>query len=805
MYIIDDQYRILYRNPKFEESYPQIQDGDICYRALGKFDKPCEHCPRKKEGKGNTFYNVATGEWIRAQMAEMEWEGNPNCYALFCRSWKGNKDDAARNQNEEKKEVVEELLLANDQMAQDMRQIQTGLKQKNELLVRQKQDLMLALSREYGNVYGVDLDTDTFETYRLDSYISVMVQSVMEASHRTYSQSITAYIESCVYEKDREMMLSALTAENIRKQLKKREFFVCNYRTNRGKSYIYYQIKCVRLGAGDKVSKVILGFRDIDEIVRKDMEQKQVLSDALSQAEAASRAKSDFLSNMSHDIRTPLNAILGMTAIAAMHIDDKEKVMDALNKITISGKHLLGLINSVLDMSKIESGTINLVEEEFSLSESVESLIALFHAQIQAKKQELKVDIAQIEHEDVIGDSQRLSQILVNVLGNAVKFTPEGGTITVSIREKKPVVSDRACYEFVFRDTGIGMEKEFIDKIFEPFARAADSRTSKIEGTGLGMPISINIARMMGGDIRVKSKVGKGSEFTVTVYLKINHVTEEDLKELVALPVLVVDDEEDSCISACEILNSLEMQAEYVLSGYEAVARVDKAHREDKDFSLVILDWKMPGKDGIETAREIRGVVGEDVPIIILSAYDWSDIEQEAAQAGINAFIEKPLFKSRLVHVIKDVMGICHANQTKKERHDLESFEKCDYTGKRILLVEDNELNSEVAGELLKMIGFDVDIAYNGQEALAQIENHQDAYYDLIFMDIQMPVMNGYEAAETIRSMDKTGYKEVPIIAMTADAFAEDVKKAQEVGMNGHIAKPVDLAKLESVLKNCLK
>jgi CheY-like chemotaxis protein len=476
--------------------------------------------------------------------------------------------------------------------------------------------------------------------------------------------------------------------------------------------------------------------------------------------------------------------------------------MDALNKITLSGKHLLGLINSVLDMSRIESGKISLNEEEFNLSDSIESLLALFHAQIVSKNLELKVNIAEIEHEDVIGDGQRLSQILINIMGNAVKFTPEGGMITLDIKEKKSDIPGRGCYEFVFEDTGIGMEQDFVNRIFEPFARAADSRTAKIEGSGLGMSIAVNVARMMGGDIKVESQLGKGSKFTVMVYLKINRSTEEDLQMLAALPVLVVDDEETACESACEILNSLEMQAEYVLSGEAAVQRLQEAHADNADFSVVILDWKMPGKDGLETAREIRAVIGEEIPIIILSAYDWTDIEQEALAAGVNAFIEKPLFKSRLTHVLKEVLGIGSSENPKEE---LETYQEEHYEGKRVLLTEDNELNLEVAKELLGIVGLTVEVALDGKEAVEKVSAMPAGYYDLIFMDIQMPVMNGYEAARQIRGLDRQDLKEIPIIAMTADAFASDVRKAEEAGMNGHIAKPIDIAKLEQTMKRYIK
>jgi signal transduction histidine kinase/DNA-binding response OmpR family regulator len=540
--------------------------------------------------------------------------------------------------------------------------------------------------------------------------------------------------------------------------------------------------------------------RSIEKIIRQEVEQRELLELVAKQAEAANHAKSDFLSNMSHDIRTPMNAIMGMTAIAAMHIDDKERVLDALNKITIAGKHLLGLINSVLDMSKIESGKISLSEEEFNLSDSVENLITLFHSQMKSKKLELKVNIASITHENVVGDSQRLSQIFVNIMGNAIKFTPEGGTVSIGIKEKLSGAADWGCYEFVFEDNGIGMEKSFIDKIFEPFARAADSRISGIEGTGLGMPIAVNIARMMGGDIKVESEPGKGSRFTVTVFLKINHSTPEDLQKLADLPVLVVDDEEDACISACEILNSLDMKAEYVLNGDDAVVKVSDAHRQENDFSVVILDWKMPGKDGIETAREIRKEVGDEVPIIILSAYDWRDIEQEALLAGVNAFIEKPLFKSRLTHVLKTVLSGEHVNIL-DNAEVMENLPKDRYSGWRVLLVDDNELNIEVGAEILEMTGLEVEMAHNGREAVDMVTSKPDGYYHMVFMDIQMPVMNGYEAVRAIRNSQREDLKTLPVIAMTADAFAEDVKRAMEAGMNSHISKPIDVVKLQKIIE----
>jgi CheY-like chemotaxis protein len=402
----------------------------------------------------------------------------------------------------------------------------------------------------------------------------------------------------------------------------------------------------------------------------------------------------------------------------------------------------------------------------------------------------------------VVGDAQRLSQIFVNIMGNAIKFTPSGGTVTLNIREKKSELSGMGCYEFVFEDNGIGMEQDFVDRIFEPFARAADSRTARVEGTGLGMAIALNVARLMGGDIKVESRLGIGSRFTVTVYLKINNVTPEDIQMLATLPVLVVDDDEMACESACEILDSLAMRTEYALSGAAAVQRVIAAHEEEEDFSLIIIDWKMPGMDGLQATREIRKVVGNEVPIIILSAYDWSEIEQEAAAAGVNAFIEKPLFKTRLTHVLKDVIGIRTGQEVLLPEHEPEK--KHDYSKKRVLLVEDNELNVEVAQEIIEMLGIKVEVAYDGKQAVDCVMEHEAGFYDLIFMDIRMPVMDGYEAAAVIRSAQRQDLKEIPIVAMTAEAFTDDVRKAREAGMDGHIAKPIDIPKLQYTIDKFL-
>lgn len=535
---------------------------------------------------------------------------------------------------------------------------------------------------------------------------------------------------------------------------------------------------------------------------QKDLDAKRALQEAYDAAQRANSAKTDFLANMSHDIRTPMNAIIGLTAIAGTHLDDKDRVADCLSKITVSSKHLLGLINEVLDMSKIESGKIDLQEENFNLPDLIDTLLTMSKPQIDAKRHELTVNINGIEHEQVVGDIQRIQQSFMNLMSNAIKYTPEGGHIRLSVTEKPTNQRSFGCYEFIFEDNGIGMSPEFQSVLFQPFERAKDSRVEKIQGTGLGMAIAKNLVLMMNGDIQVESELNKGTKFIITIYLKLQDTDENvSYEDFIALPVLVADDDEISCKSACQILDDLGMNSRWVLSGREAVRLVTERHEEKDDFFAVILDWKMPDMNGVETTREIRRLVGKEVPIIIISAYDWSDIEQEARMAGVDAFISKPLFKSRMVHLFNDLLG---KNSDEKKLSSLDSIVSQDFTGKRALLVEDNEINTEIAGEILKMAGLEMEFAENGKQAVDMINAAEDGYYDIVFMDIQMPVMNGYDATRAIRSLPSSYVKRVPIIAMTANAFADDVAAAKEAGMNEHIAKPLDFDHLNKVLQKWL-
>lgn len=539
---------------------------------------------------------------------------------------------------------------------------------------------------------------------------------------------------------------------------------------------------------------------DVSQEKKAEIESHKALKEAYRAAENASRAKTEFLSNMSHDIRTPMNAIVGLTAIAGANIESQDRVVECLGKITKSSRHLLGLINEVLDMARIESGRISLAEEDFSLPELVDNLLTLTKPAIDEHHHQLEVHIEHIEHEAVCGDSLRIQQVFVNLMSNAVKYTPDGGNITLTIKEKPNGFSKLGCYEFSIEDNGIGMTPEFQKIMFEPFSRADDHRTTKVQGTGLGMAIARNIVNLMNGDIQVESAPNKGTKITVTVYLKLQENEKEQEKELLDLPVLVVDDDKTCCESTVATLQEIGIAGEWVLTGKEAVERCAARHKTGRDYFAVILDWKMPEIDGIATARKIRERVGEDVTIIILTSFDFSEIEEEARAAGVNAFMAKPLFRSRLTATLRQFTS---GKKEENARNYLEDFAKENYAGKRILLVEDNELNREIATEIIGMTGVTIDSAENGKIAVEKVMEAPEKWYDLIFMDIQMPIMNGYEATAAIRALAGSRGK-VPIIAMTANAFAEDVQLAKNTGMNEHIAKPLDLNKLNDVLKQWL-
>lgn len=521
------------------------------------------------------------------------------------------------------------------------------------------------------------------------------------------------------------------------------------------------------------------------------------LQDALIQAEQANKAKTYFLNNMSHDIRTPMNAIIGFTALAATHINDKEKLTDYLGKITTSSEHLLSLINDVLDMRRIESGSVRLEERECHLPNILHDIKTIVQTNVLRKQQELLIDAMDIVNEDVMVDKLRLNQILLNLLSNAIKFTQNGGTISLRILEKNSDIQGYARYEMRVKDNGIGISPEFQKHIFEAFSREETSTVSGIQGTGLGMAITKNIVTMMGGSIEIVSAEGKGSEFIVTLDLKICKAPPRNvtISQLSGLRALVVDDDTNTCLSVSKMLRTIGMRPEWTTSGREAILRTQDALEQKEDFSTFIIDWQMPDMNGIETVRRIRHIIGDQKPIIILTAYDWSDIEDEALRAGVTSFCSKPLFMSEL----RDVLTRPFESPKQKDANAY------DFKGTPILLAEDNLLNQEIASTLLTEAGFSVDVVDNGQEALQKISDVPAGTYQLVLMDIQMPVMDGYEATRRIRQLEDPKKATIPIVAMTANAFDEDRQKAFDAGMDGHVAKPINVEKLMDTLKLVLK
>jgi len=526
----------------------------------------------------------------------------------------------------------------------------------------------------------------------------------------------------------------------------------------------------------------------------KELEKaKRLEEEARKEAEIASRSKGEFLSNMSHDIRTPMNAIVGMTAIATAHIDDPQQVKNCLKKITLSSRHLLGLINDVLDMSKIESGKMTLNEELVSLRDVMESIVSIVQPQVKAKHQRFNISIYDMISENVHCDSVRLNQVLINLLSNAIKFTPENGSIEVFLHEEiSPKGEDYVRIRIQVKDTGIGMSEEFRQHIFETFTREDNKRIHRTEGTGLGMAITKCIVDAMKGEIIVQSQQGVGTEFQVVLDLKR---AEEQVEDMV-LPdwiMLVVDDDSQVCESTVDSLRSIGIRAEWALNGEEAIKMANKHHREHKDYHVILLDWQMPDLDGIQTARELRRQLGDDVPILLMSAYDWSEIEDEARAAGISGFLMKPLFRSTLFYGLKQFT--CDG-----EEHSYGEQIEPQFVNKRILIAEDIELNWEIASELLRDLGLELEWAENGEVCANMFRQSEPGYYDAILMDIRMPIMNGYETTDMIRAMDRPDAS-LPIIAMTADAYSDDIQRCLSHGMNDHVAKPIDIGEVARILK----
>ncbi len=662
--------------------------------------------------------------------------------------------------------------------------------------IRRQMELVQALSLDFTLVCFVEPDTGMLVPVRtgkreLDNIFETKI---------SLKESMEKYIEEWVYEEDRETLRHAISLDTLKEELSSKQVYSVNYRKQQDQQIIYFQMKAVNAGTEDGSLGIVLGFRSVDAEIRREMEQNTLLEAALSQANRASKAKSVFLSNMSHDIRTPMNAIVGFTNLAITHIEQPDLVSEYLKKIQTSGNHLLSLINDILDMSHIESGKIHLEEKLCSLPEILHGLRNILQADIHAKQLELHIDTVDVVDEAIYCDKLRLNQVLLNLLSNAVKYTSAGGHVSMRITEKSGAPVGFANYIFTIKDTGIGMSPEFVERIFEPFERERNSTISKIQGTGLGMAITKNIVDMMNGSISVTSEPGVGTEFTVSFTFRLHEEKKEPilLPELKDCKALVVDDDFNTCDSVSYMLGQLGMQAEWTLSGKEAVLRSHQAIMRNTSYSVYIVDWLLPDMNGVEVTRRIRKETGGNVPVIILTAYDWSDIEAEAKEAGVTAFCNKPLFLSELSSCLESVL--------RPETSELEASNKellPRHTG-RILLAEDVEMNQELAVAILENAGFMVDVADNGQIAFEMLKKSEPGYYQAILMDIQMPVMDGYEATRRIRKLENPELASIPIVAMTANAFTEDREEALKCGMNSHIAKPIDVQVLFKTLDDML-
>ncbi len=656
---------------------------------------------------------------------------------------------------------------------------------------RMLSDIIGALSEIYMLNYYIDLVSRQFAEIRGLDYVTKALGAKGDAACAFRWFADTLVDKSC-----RESFCRFTELDTLAERIGGEQHITLEYLSEDQEWYRASFIVVNRDGSGIPV-QVEYVIENISIERKKELEARETLEKAYETANKANASKSLFLNNMSHDIRTPMNAIVGFSAIAAAHIDDKLRVQDCIAKITASSKHLLSIINEVLDMSRIESGKIHIQEQEASLPAILHDFMNMIHEQIRIKGLELFIDTMNLAHENVYTDEARIHRVLLNLVGNAIKFTPAGGMISIRLAEKPQTSANYGNYVISVRDTGIGMSKEFLPHVFEPFEREQTSTVSRLDGTGLGMPITKNIIEIMGGSISVESEEGKGTVFTIELPLRLmDHELEEPrIEKLAGLHAMVVDDDYNVCDSVAKMLDKIGMEPEWTMSGKEAILHTKYAQEMGRNFSAYIVDWKLPDMSGIEVVRQVRQIAGDEVPIYILTAYDFSDIEEEARRAGVTAFCQKPLFFTQLRTALLSSLG-----DYEEQKEETVCGKKESLFGKRVLLVEDNELNREIAVDILTEEGLIVDTAENGAVAVNKISSAGKNDYDMILMDIQMPVMDGYEATRKIRGMPARWIQRLPILAMTANAFEEDRDKALEAGMNGHLAKPIDIETLFETL-----
>ena len=675
-----------------------------------------------------------------------------------------------------------------------------------ELLAQKQQKeeqtrLITALASDYWSVYYLDLDNDAGVCYQAHSDVD---NGFHVGDHFRYIASVTAYANANIKEEYREEFLRFVQIENVKAQLLERRVIAYRYMVHRHDRDTWEEVRFAGVRhPGERpdhqVHLVGACFVDVDMETRKTVAQKQALQDALTAAEAANKAKTAFLSNMSHEIRTPMNAIIGLDSIALNDPEISDKTRDHLERIGTSAHHLLGIINDILDMSRIESGRMVIKQEEFSFSKALEQVNTIISGQCRDKGLHYDCRTKGQIDEYYIGDDMKLRQVLINILGNAVKFTPEGGTVSFII-EDVARMSNKATLRFTISDTGIGMSKDYLPKLFETFSQEDSSTTNKYGSAGLGMPITKSIVELMNGHIDVESEKGVGSTFTVTVTLgQASHIASNSGEAKLRaneINVLVIDDDHIACEHAQVVLGQLGISCDMALSGKDAIGMVKMRHARREDYNRILVDWKRPEMDGLETTRQIRAVVGHDTPIIILTAYSWDDIEDEARKAGVDTFAAKPLFAGSVMDEFREAFKKKNAKLVRKT---------VDLTGRRVLLAEDVAVNAEIMMMVLSMREMQVDHAENGRVAVDMFAGHEPGYYDAILMDMRMPEMDGLEATRLIRAMDRKDAKEIPIIALTANAFDEDVQRSMQAGLNAHLSKPVEPEILFETLENLIK
>ena len=700
------------------------------------------------------------------------------------------KETADAENRVKQQELEEQLALQEELLAQE--QYKT-----------QQDNMIKALASDYRSVYYINLSEDNGVCYRADPTLDI---AVGEGEHFTVSELFTKYANHYVTEEYRADFLKFINPKSIREGLKKNPVITYRYLSTRSGKETYEMIRMAGVKKSDDESAssihiVGVGFTDIDAEMRDALAKSQALSDALKTAEEASKAKTVFLSSMSHEIRTPMNAIIGLDSLALHEPGISDTTRSYLEKIGTSAQHLLSLINDILDMSRIESGRMTIKNEEFSFSKMIEQINTIFSGQCNEKKLEYNCHINGAIDEYYIGDSIKLRQVLINILGNAVKFTPEDGKVDLIV-EKTADFDNKSAIRFTIKDTGIGMSKEFLPKIFETFSQEDSSSTSKYGSSGLGMAITKSIVEMMNGKIEVDSEKGVGTTFIVTVTLMNSDRKDNNDNDIEIRPhemnVLIIDDDPIACDHAKLVLEKTGIAAETVMNGKDAIERVKLRHARREPYNLIIVDWKMPEMDGVEVTRRIREIIGNETAIIILTAYNWDDVIEEAIAAGVDSFISKPLFSGNLIDEFKNALR-------KKNLGSPRQNQKADLKGRKILLAEDMPVNAEIMMMVLQMREIDADLAENGKIALDMFANSPENYYDAILMDMRMPEMDGLEATQRIRALNRPDAKKIPIIALTANAFDEDVQRSLQAGLNAHLSKPVEPDVLFETLENMIR